>query len=106
ITTDAHYLNKEQAFAHKTYLQASQGDREIDSFYSTTYVMDREELLEYFDKELLDTLIENTHEIMNKIEPIEFEQQTQVPNIDIYNDNIIIIIMNINSNYLHNIKRY
>lgn len=83
ITTDAHYLNKEQAFAHKTYLQASQGDREIDSFYSTTYVMDREELLEYFDKELLDTLIENTHELMNKIEPIEFEQQTQVPNIDI-----------------------
>src|SRR5699024_5926381 len=83
ITTSAHYLNKEQAFAHKTYLHASQGDREIDSFYSTTYVMDREELLEYFDKELLDTLIENTHEIMNKIEPIEFEQQTQVPNIDI-----------------------
>lgn len=83
ITTDAHYLNKEQAFAHKTYLQASQGDREIDSFYSTTYVMDREELLEYFDKELLDTLIENTHELMNKIEPIKFEQQTQVPNIDI-----------------------
>src|SRR5699024_395413 len=83
VTTDAHYLNKEQAFAHKTYLQASKGDREIDSFYSTTYVMDREELLEYFDKELLDTLIENTHELMNKIEPIEFKQQTQVPNIDI-----------------------
>ena len=83
VTTDAHYLNKEQAFAHKTYLQASQGDREIDSFYSTTYVMDREGLLEYFDKELLDTLIENTHELMNKIEPIEFKQQTQVPNIDI-----------------------
>lgn len=83
ITTDAHYLNKEQAFAHKTYLQASNGDREVESFYSTTYVMDREELLEYFDKELLDTLIENTHELMNKIEPIKFEQQTQVPNIDI-----------------------
>ena len=83
VTTDAHFLNKGQAFAHKTYLQASQGDREIDSFYSTTYVMDREELLEYFDKELLDTLIENTHELMNKIEPISFKQQTQVPNIDI-----------------------
>src|SRR5699024_5294244 len=83
ITTDAHYLNKEQAFAHKTYLQASQGDREIDSFYSTTYVMDREELLEYFDEELLDELIGNTHELMNKLEPISFKQQTQVPDIDI-----------------------
>ena len=83
VTTDAHYLNKKQAFAHKTYLQASNGEREIDSFYSTTYVMDREELLEYFDEELLDTLIENTHELMNKLEPISFKQQTQVPNIDI-----------------------
>ena len=83
VTTDAHYLNKNQAFAHKTYLQASQGDREIDSFYSTTYVMDREELLEYFDESLLDELIENTHELMNKLEPISFKQQTQVPNIDI-----------------------
>lgn len=83
VTTDAHYLNKSQAFAHKTYLQASQGDREVDSFYSTTYVMDREELLEYFDESLLDELIENTHELMNKLEPISFKQQTQVPNIDI-----------------------
>ena len=83
VTTDAHYLNKNQAFAHKTFLQASNGEREVESFYSTTYVMDREELLEYFDKELLDTLIENTHELMNKLEPISFKQQTQVPNIDI-----------------------
>ena len=83
VTTDAHYLNKNQAFAHKTYLQASQGDREIDSFYSTTYVMNREELLEYFNEELLDELIGNTHELMNKLEPISFKQQTQVPDIDI-----------------------
>ena len=83
ITTDAHYLSKDQAFAHKIYLNASQGDREIDSFYSTTYVMNREELLEYFNEELLDELIRNTHELMNKLEPISFKQQTQVPNIDI-----------------------
>ena len=83
VSTDAHYLSKKHAFAHKTYLQASQGDREIDSFYSTTYIMNREELLEYFDEGILDVLIENTHEILNKIEPIEFKQETQVPTIDI-----------------------
>ena len=83
VTTDAHYLNKEQAFAHETYLKASNGEREVQEFYSTTYIMDREELLEYFNEELLDELIANTHEIMNKIEPITFKQQTQVPNIDI-----------------------
>ena len=45
--------------------------------------MDREELLEYFNEQLLDELISNTHELMNKLEPISFKQQTQVPNIDI-----------------------
>lgn len=83
VTTDAHYLNKEQAFAHKVFLQASQGEREVDSFYSTTYIMDREELLEYFDEKLLDELINNTHEIMDKLEPITFKKTTQVPTVDI-----------------------
>ena len=83
VTTDAHFLNKGQAFAHKTYLNATGGDREVESFYSTTYIMDRDELLEYFNEELLDLLIDNTYKLMNSIEPISFEKQTQVPDIDI-----------------------
>ena len=100
ITTDAHYLNKNQAVAHKTYLQASNGEREVDSFYSTTYVMDKDELLEYFDEELLDDLIKNTHDLMNRLEPISFKQKTQVPNIDIpnYDDK------NLFKNYLNEYK--
>ena len=89
ITTDAHYLNKEQAKAHEIYLKSSSGEREVAAFYETTYIMNRNELLEYFDEELLDTLIKNTHGIMNKLEPITFKNDTQVPNIDIpkYNNN-------------------
>ena len=89
ITTDAHYLNKEQAKAHEIYLKSSSGEREVAAFYETTYIMDRNELLEYFDEELLDTLIKNTHGIMDKLEPITFKNNTQVPNIDIpkYNNN-------------------
>ena len=84
VSTDAHYLSKKDSISHKIYLQSgSANDREVDSFYSTTYVMNREELLEYFNEELLDELIGNTHELMNKLEPISFKQQTQVPNIDI-----------------------
>jgi len=44
VATDAHYLNRDQAVAHETYLTASQGDREIRNFYSTTYVMNKDEL--------------------------------------------------------------
>ena len=89
VSTDAHYLSKEDAISHKIYLQSGGSiDREVDSFYSTTYVMDKNELLEYFDEELLNKLIQNTHDLMKRLEPINFKQKTQVPNIDIprYND--------------------
>lgn len=89
VSTDAHYLSKEDAISHKIYLQSGGSiDREVDSFYSTTYIMDKNELLEYFDEELLNNLIQNTHDLMKRLEPINFKQKTQVPNIDIprYND--------------------
>lgn len=79
VSTDAHYLSKKQATAHKIYLQASNGEREVDEFYATTYVMNTEELEEYFDEEYLQCLIKNTHEIRDKIEPISFEQKTRIP---------------------------
>src|SRR5699024_3985280 len=79
VSTDAHYLNKEQARAHEVYLQASNGEREVAAFYATTYLMDRDQLLEYFDETILDKLIENTHLISDSIEPIEFKMETQVP---------------------------
>lgn len=83
LTTDAHYLSKKQAEAHKIYLNASQGDREVEEFYSTTYMMGRDELLEYFDEVLLDEMIDNSYKIMDSLETINFAQQTQVPDIDI-----------------------
>ena len=84
VSTDAHYLNKEKALAHEFYLKASEGDREVASFYATTYVMSSDELLEFFDSSILDGLIENTFEIQNKLEPITFEQRTKVPKAHIF----------------------
>ena len=49
ITTDTHYLKKEDRFVHKAYLNAQDGDREVDDFYATTYLMDTEELESYLD---------------------------------------------------------
>ena len=79
VSTDAHYLNPEQAKAHEIYLTASQGDREVKEFYATTYVMDYQELNEYFDEELLNEMVLNTHEIKDKLEPISFKQETKIP---------------------------
>ena len=83
VTTDSHYLNRQQARIHKIYLQASQGEREVDEFYATTYMMDSEEIHSYMDEyigqETVDSLIVNTHDIMNKIEKIDFFMDVQVP---------------------------
>lgn len=49
ITTDTHYLKKEDKPIHKAYLNSQNGDREVDDFYATTYLMDTEELESYLD---------------------------------------------------------
>ena len=49
ITTDSHYLKKEDRGIHKAYLNAQNGDREVDEFYATTYLMSDEEIRKYFN---------------------------------------------------------
>ena len=49
ISTDSHYLKKEDKAIHKAYLNAQDGDREVDDFYATTYMMDTAELESHLD---------------------------------------------------------
>lgn len=56
-TTDSHYLRKEDAYIHSIYLNSQEGDREVDDFYATAYLMGADELREYLridfnDKEI------------------------------------------------------
>lgn len=48
FTTDSHYLKKEDRELHKAFLNSKDGDREVDTFYSSTYVMSYDEVWEYF----------------------------------------------------------
>ena len=48
ITTDSHYLKKEDRLIHKAYLNAQNGDRKVDDFYATTYMMGDKELRSFF----------------------------------------------------------
>lgn len=83
VATDAHYLNKSFQDQHRAYLQASEGEREVDQFYGTTYVMSYDELLEFFPDELLRVLAKNTIEIQSKIESYSLDQPIKVPNTKI-----------------------
>ena len=71
ITTDSHYLKKEDAPIHKAFLNSQDGDREVDSFYATTYMMSTEELESYFkgyEKEVLETAYQNILKISEMCE--------------------------------------
>ena len=48
ITTDSHYGRPEDAAIHEAFLNAQDGDREVRSFYATTYMMKDEEIRSFF----------------------------------------------------------
>ena len=84
ITTDSHYLKKEDRIIHKAYLNAQNGDREVDDFYATTYMMGTEELesyFPYFDREILDKAYENILGIKGKIEEFSLLKPLKIPDL-------------------------
>ena len=84
ITTDSHYLRKENRIVHKAYLNAQSGDREVDDFYASTYMMDTAELesyFSYFDEETLQKAYENILEIRDKIQDFSLLRPLKIPNL-------------------------
>lgn len=86
-TTDSHFMNKEQAFAHKVLLNAKDGGdaRETDEFYATAYLMGEEELRGYllntFTQEQIDELFTNTDTIGDRVQEYSFEHAPMIPQI-------------------------
>ena len=84
ITTDSHYLKKEDRMIHKAYLNSQNGDREVDSFYASTYMMGTEELESYFDyftRDQLDTAYKNIHGIKEKCEDYTLMKPLRIPEL-------------------------
>lgn len=84
ITTDSHYLKKVDRIVHKAYLNAQSGDREVDDFYATTYMMDTDELESYFkylSEEQLQTAYQNILKIRDNIEAYDLLRPLKIPNL-------------------------
>ena len=85
ITTDSHYLKKEDREVHSSFLNSKEGDRETAEFYEYTYMMSPEEIIEltndYIPQETLEQLFENTNEINAKIERYDLAQPQIVPHL-------------------------
>lgn len=88
ITTDAHYLSKDQAKIHEAFLNSREDEsREALEFYRSCYMMSSDEIHEWMDGQVgadeVDKALENTIEIAEKIEFFDLECPTIVPDADV-----------------------
>lgn len=94
ITTDSHYLKKEDAKIHEAFLNAQDGEREVSSFYATTYMMGTEELesyFPYFNDSVLETAYDNIRKIKNACEDYSIKRPLRIPCLPWYNYDYITI---------------
>ena len=84
ITLDAHYLKKEDRAIHKAYLNSQNGDREVDGFYATTYLMGHEEIRSYMSELSIEQIQEAYNsiiEIQNKCENYSLKKPLKIPQL-------------------------
>lgn len=84
ISTDSHYCTKEDAPIHKAFLNAQEGEREVDTFYATTYMMGTEELesyFSYFDSGVLQKAYQNILKIKKACEDYSLLKPLKIPSL-------------------------
>src|SRR5699024_1291405 len=87
VATDSHFVKKEDRQAHKVYLQSSEGEREVDAFYSSCYIFSEEEIKEsmisHLTNEEIQNALDNTMKIHEMIEVFDLFQETVIPRANI-----------------------
>ncbi len=87
MTTDSHYLKLADRKIHKIFLNSkSSGDREVDSFYSSAYLMSYEEICSYFvgqglSLEIIEEMRDNTNKIAARVQGYNLARTSVIPKI-------------------------
>lgn len=84
ISTDSHYINKEDSKIHEVFLRSQNGEREIASFYETTYLMNTEEIedkMQYMTKEELEIAYKNIEKIGESCEDYTLKKPLRIPEL-------------------------
>ena len=86
ITTDSHYLKKEDRPIHEAFLNSNEDsgkERELGEFYATTYVMSEAEIHEYLDKylgyDVVQKGIDNTQLVYDMVEEYSLKNPLKIP---------------------------
>lgn len=88
IATDSHYLKKDEREIHKTFLNSKdgKGNREVDEFYASAYMMSAEEVHGYMDnyisEECVNSMMENTLTIAERCNDYVLDHPQIVPKIE------------------------
>lgn len=94
LTTDSHYLKKEDREIHKVFLNSkSSGDREVDTFYSAAYMMSPTEIEEYIqdyiDLDKLEQMFKNSNDIAARVGAYDIFHTSIIPRIEYPADNVV-----------------
>lgn len=84
ITTDTHYLSKEDRPIHEAYLKSQSAEREVGDFYKTTYMMNTEELesyLSYMSEEELDRAYQSIAAISDSCCDFSIRKPLRIPEL-------------------------
>lgn len=89
VATDAHYINKNDRWVHKSYLNSKGGERETDSFYEYTYMQSPEEVIENlspsYDKDMIKNIFQTSSEIAQKIEFYDLSHKQSITEVPVKN---------------------
>jgi len=87
FATDAHYLTKEDQAIHRAFLNSKDGEREVDDFYSTAYLMSTEEVWSYmkldFTASQFNEMVENLDLIRSQIEEYSLFKEQEIPQVKV-----------------------
>ena len=84
FATDTHYLRKEDRELHASFLNSKDGEREAAQYYSSTYMMDLEELYEYLNyipADKLEVMRKNTIAVADSCEVYDLASEQVVPKV-------------------------
>ena len=80
VTTDAHYARPKDRHIHEAFLKSQDGEREVDAFYATTYMMSTQELESYFDFPL-DEAYQNIQKIIDMCQDYDLHKSLRIPQL-------------------------
>ena len=85
VGSDSHYTRPEDRWVHKAYLNSKGGEREVDAFYETTYLMSPEECRDIlrlsFKDDFIDKIFENSLKMKESIGFFDLEHHQAIPEV-------------------------